>query len=131
MAARAHATPQRGQATDAPPPQRSVLVAVVEAHLPQNWHQTGTSQLQKAKKSAGANLLTLAFLGPSTWARIRDLRIGSPHFRYSLTSKSGDYSGLLLVFMIYVGIKRLDPNADTATGLYSEYALANSLRNRP
>jgi hypothetical protein len=58
-------------------PQQSVWVAVVEAHRPQNWHQTGTSPAQKAKKSAGANLLTLAFLGSPTWARTRDLRINS------------------------------------------------------
>ena len=37
-----------------------------------------TRQIFKAKKSAGANLLTLDLLGSSTWARTRDLRINSP-----------------------------------------------------
>ena len=43
-----------------------------------NQSQTGTSPPQKTKKSADANRLTLAFLGSSTWARTRDLRINSP-----------------------------------------------------
>jgi hypothetical protein len=60
------------------PRQQSVPIAVVRVHRTKNWHQTGTSQAQKAKKSAGANLLTLAFLGSPTWARTRDLRINSP-----------------------------------------------------
>ncbi len=38
---------------------------------------TATKSTQKAKKSAGANLLTLALLGSPTWARTRDLRINS------------------------------------------------------
>jgi hypothetical protein len=66
---------------DAAPRQRLGLVAVLHGHPPQNWHQTGTSQAQKAKKSAGANLLTLAFLGSPTWARTRDLRINSRDIR--------------------------------------------------
>ena len=39
--------------------------------------ETGTRQIQKAKKSAGANLLTLVFLGSPTWTRTRNLRINS------------------------------------------------------
>ena len=41
-------------------------------------NSTATATAQKAKKSAGANRLTLAFLGSPTWARTRDLRINSP-----------------------------------------------------
>ena len=48
-------------------------------HRTRNWHQTGTSQTQKAKKSAGANLLTLDLLGSPTWTRTRDLRINSQY----------------------------------------------------
>ena len=48
-------------------------------HQTRNWHQTGTSQTQKAKKSAGANLLTLDLLGSPTWTRTRDLRINSQY----------------------------------------------------
>ena len=51
--------------------------ARLKAHPAQNWHQTGTSVVQKTKKSAGANLLTLVYLGSPTWARTRDLRINS------------------------------------------------------
>jgi hypothetical protein len=54
----------RGRARHAALAQRLDWPAVVDAHQPQNWHQTGTSQPQKAKKSAGANLLTLHFLAP-------------------------------------------------------------------
>ena len=66
--------------TNAAPPQQSGLAAAMLRQQPQNWHQTGTSQPQKTKKSAGANLLTFVFLGSSTWARTRDLRINS-HIR--------------------------------------------------
>ena len=41
-------------------------------------NSTATEATQKAKKSAGANLLTLVYLGSPTWARTRDLRINSP-----------------------------------------------------
>lgn len=63
---------------DAARTQHIVRDAPDYVHQPKNWHQTGTSQTQKAKKSAGANLLTLVFLGSPTWARTRDLRINSP-----------------------------------------------------
>ena len=78
MIAQQFSRADRGEIGDAAPRQRSCWVAVLQAQQPQNWHQTGTSQLQKAKKSAGANLLTPAFLGSPTWARTRDLRINSP-----------------------------------------------------
>lgn len=58
------------------------------------------------------------------------LQINNPDIRYSLTNKPGDYSGLQLVSMMHVGVKLLDPNAKTGTGLDREYALANGLRNQ-
>ena len=60
------------------PANNALLTTAVNYQSLQNWHQTGTSVAQKAKKSAGANRLTLAFLGSPTWARTRDLRINSP-----------------------------------------------------
>ena len=73
------------------------MTAGPQAHRPQDWHQTGTSVTQKAKKSAGANLLTFAFLGSSTWARTRDLRINSPAlYQLSYRGTAYDYSHLLL-----------------------------------
>ena len=48
---------------------------------PQDWQQACTSQPHKAKKSAGANLLTLAVLGSPTWARTKDLRLTDPGVR--------------------------------------------------
>lgn len=78
MAAQFSGVVVRGGPAGAAPRQQSGRLLVVEVHRPQNWHQTGTSVAQKAKKSAGANLLTLAFLGSPTWARTRDLRINSP-----------------------------------------------------
>ena len=53
----------------------ALLTTEVKGQSPQNWHQTGTDLARKTKKSAGANLLTLAYLGSPTWARTRDLRI--------------------------------------------------------
>ncbi len=44
----------------------------------QNWHQTGTEDLQKDAGLAGIHRLTLVILGSPTWARTRDLRINSP-----------------------------------------------------
>ena len=58
----------------------ALLTTEVKGQSLQNWHQTGTSLFQKTKKSAGANLLTLVFLGSPTWARTRDLRINSRFF---------------------------------------------------
>ena len=55
----------------------AALVALLQRQSLQSWHQSGTSQPQKAKKSAGANRLTFALLGSPTWARTRDLRINS------------------------------------------------------
>ena len=47
--------------------------------LAPDWHQTGTrlapASTLKTKKSAGANRLTMVFIGSPTWARTRDLRI--------------------------------------------------------
>jgi hypothetical protein len=58
-------------------------------------NSTATKPAQKAKKSAGANLLTLAFLGSPTWARTRDLRINSPAlYRLSYRGSALDYSTL-------------------------------------
>lgn len=50
-------------------------VSLDYVHQTRNWHQTGTSQTQKAKESAGTNLLTLVFFGSPTWTRTRDLGI--------------------------------------------------------
>jgi hypothetical protein len=48
---------------------------------------------QKAKKSAGANLLTLDLLGSPTWTRTRDLRINSPSlYRLSYQGTASNYS---------------------------------------
>ena len=56
------------------------LMTVFKGQSLQNWHQTGTSIGQKTKKSAGAYLLTIVYLGSPTWARTRDLRINSRAF---------------------------------------------------
>jgi hypothetical protein len=45
-----------------------------------------TREIQKAKKSAGANLLTLDLLGSPTWTRTRDLRINRQAFHVVLAA---------------------------------------------
>ena len=63
----------------------------------QDCHQTDTSLLLKTKKSAGANLLTLVYLGSPTWARTRDLRINSPAlYQLSYRGTTTDYNWLSL-----------------------------------
>ena len=58
-----------------------------------------TRQIQKAKKSAGANLLTLDLLGSPTWTRTRDLRINSPSlYRLSYQGTASNYSVILASF---------------------------------
>ena len=57
----------------------------------------------------------------------KGLQINNPDVRYSLESKPGDFSGLQLVSIMHVGIKLLDPNAETGTGLDREYELASTL----
>lgn len=57
----------------------------------------------------------------------KGLQINNPDVRYSLESKPGDFSGLQLVSIMHVGIKLLDPNAETGTGLDCEYELASTL----
>ena len=84
---------------DAAHSQQIVPDALDYVHQPRNWHQTGTSQTQKAKKSAGANLLTLVFLGSPTWTRTRDLRINSPSlYRLSYQGTDSNYSVIFPVF---------------------------------
>lgn len=51
---------------------------------------------QKAKKSAGANLLIFALLGSPTWARTGDLRINSPTTERAGNSRQCSLSGVLL-----------------------------------
>ena len=66
---------------------------LLKVHSRQNWYQTGTGLAQKTKKSAGANLLTLVYLGSPTWARTRDLRINSPAlYRLSYRGTAANYS---------------------------------------
>jgi hypothetical protein len=55
---------------------------------------TATAASQETKKSAGANRLTLVFLGSPTWARTRDLRINSPAlYQLSYRGTAANYSG--------------------------------------
>ena len=60
-----------------------------------------TREIQKAKKSAGANLLTLDLLGSPTWTRTRDLRINSPSlYRLSYQGTASNYSVEIRVFRL-------------------------------
>ena len=69
--------------------------AVLLPQVVERVARDGTKSIQKAKKSAGANLLTLAFLGSPTWARTRDLRINSPAlYRLSYRGTASNYSAV-------------------------------------
>ena len=73
---------------------------------------------------AGKIIMEIALLGQN------GLQINNPDSRYRLETKSGDFSGLQLVSILHVGIKSLDSNAETGTGLDREYELASSLRSQ-
>ena len=55
------------------------------------------------------------------------LDINDPEQKYELRTLPGSYSGLQLVSMMYVGMKRLQPAADTGFDLSKEYQAALSL----
>ncbi|HSO80044.1 MAG TPA: hypothetical protein VLQ88_07670, partial [Chromatiaceae bacterium] len=56
------------------------------------------------------------------------LEINDPDKRYQLKSLEGEFSGLHLLCLMHAGIRRLDPQADTGTGLDKEYDLAVAMR---
>jgi hypothetical protein len=75
-----------------------------------------------SRELVGKIIMEIALLGR------KGLQINNSDVRYSLETKSGDFSGLQLVSIMHVGIKSLDPNAETGTGLDREYELASSLQ---
>lgn len=75
-----------------------------------------------SRAETGETTMEIVLLGQ------KGLQINNPDIRYSLKTKSGDFSGLQLVSIMHVGIKSLDPNAETGTGLDREYELAISLQ---
>lgn len=52
------------------------------------------------------------------------LKINEPNFRYQLESLDGDFSGLELLCMMHVGLQKLQPGADSGSGLEKEYEAA-------
>ena len=52
------------------------------------------------------------------------LDINDPEPKYRLKSAPGEFSGLQLVAIMYVGLKRLAPDTDSSIDLSEEYALA-------
>lgn len=71
---------------------------------------------------AGQVTLEAALLGR------QGLKINDPDPRDRLNSLEGDFSGLHRLCLMHAGIRRLDPQADTGTGLDQEYAMAVGLR---
>ena len=55
------------------------------------------------------------------------LKINDSEHRYKLDTLPGDFSGLQLLCMMHVGLKNLDPDADSGSGLEREYELAKKL----
>jgi hypothetical protein len=56
------------------------------------------------------------------------LEINDPDPRYRLNSLEGEFSGLHLLCLMHAGIRLLDPQADTGTGLDQEYDMAVAMR---
>ncbi|CRI66754.1 putative Tetratricopeptide TPR_2 repeat protein [Thiocapsa sp. KS1] len=59
------------------------------------------------------------------------LKVNNPEIRYHLKLLPGDFSGLEVVCMLHVGIKRFDPGADSGMDLDDEYAAALSMFAQP
>lgn len=77
---------------------------------------------RKSKQEIGQLVMEIAVLGQS------GLQINKPDVRYSLKHLQGDFSGLHLLSIMHAGIRLLDPQAETGTGLDREYELALAMR---
>jgi len=73
---------------------------------------------RRPKQEIGRIVMEIALLGE------RGLQINKPEIRYTLNTLPGDFSGLQLLSIMHVGIRLLDPKADTSTGLDREYDMA-------
>ena len=58
------------------------------------------------------------------------LDINDPEAKYHLKSLPGEFSGLQLVALMYVGFKQIAPELDAGIDLSKEYEEANKLHNR-
>ena len=74
------------------------------------------------RETVGHIVMEIATLGQ------QGLQINDSSVRYNLKSKPGDYSGLHLLSMMHVGIKLIDPGADSGSGLDREYQLAQAMK---
>ena len=79
---------------------------------------------RKSRQEIGQIVMEIALLGQS------GLQINKPDIRYALKNLPGKYSGLQLVSIMHAGIRLLDPNADTGTGLDREYEAALAMRGK-
>lgn len=73
------------------------------------------------KMEAARIVMEIARLGE------KGLKINEPEHRYSLDSLPGDFSGLQLLCYMHVGLKGLDPKANSGSGLDREYDIARKL----
>ncbi len=79
---------------------------------------------RKSKQEIGRIVMEIALLGQG------GLQINKPDIRYTLKHLPGEFSGLQLVAIMHAGIRLLDPQADTGTGLDREYEVALALRGK-
>lgn len=87
------------------------------------YMQSAIKQFGSMEKMEGAKVvMEIARLGES------GLKINDPDHRYKLSSLE-DFSGLQLLCMMHVGLKGLDPNADSGSGLDREYEIAKKLES--
>lgn len=90
------------------------------------YMQSALDQLSKMpKEQIGKIVMEIALRGRE------GLSINDPEVRYRLESLAGDFSGLQLLAWMHVGVRMLDPDADTGTGLDREYALATATPGKP
>lgn len=65
--------------------------------------------------------LEIAMLGP------KGLSVTGPSIKYQLRSLPGDFTGLHLLCIEYVGFKIIDPTADIGFDISAEYAEARRM----
>jgi len=79
----------------------------------------------KPKEEVQRITLEIAMLGA------KGLSVNDPSTKYQLRSLPGDFTGLQLLCIEYVGFKIIDPTVDIGFDIYAEYAEACRLRGQP
>jgi tetratricopeptide (TPR) repeat protein len=79
---------------------------------------------EMSRAEIGQITMEIALLGR------QGLEVNNPDVHYTLKTLDGEFTGLHLLCLMHVGIRRLDPEADTGTGLDKEYDMALAMAGK-